>query len=95
MDNKYIKAGHTWNDPWEDKDITCEYQFRKPGRSEISRFNKEVSKSATNAQNNLLIGLVHDDDLQRLKEDLEKYPALLMSLSAWMLKSCGFSDLGN
>jgi hypothetical protein len=95
MDHKYIKAGHTWTDPWEDKEVACEYQFRRPNRSEIARFNREVSKSPDVAQNNLLISMVHPDDTGRLKSDIELYPALLPSLAVWALKSSGFSDLGN
>jgi hypothetical protein len=93
---KYIKVGHAWADPWDDdQEVRCEYRFRKPGRHEISRFNKEVSKSASVAQNNLLVGIVHPEDLNLLKADLEQYPGLLMSLTAWVLKACGFGDLGN
>jgi len=95
MEIKYVKAGHTWNDPWEGQDVTCEYQFRRPSRSEVGRFNREVSKSPDVAQNNLLISMVHPDDAARLKSDIELYPALLPSLAVWALKSSGFSDLGN
>jgi hypothetical protein len=92
---KYIKAGHTWNDPWEGKDVTCEYQFRRPNRSDISRFNREISKSPDVAQNNLLLGMVHSEDAEKLKADIEVYPALLPTLAAWALKSSGLTDLGN
>jgi len=92
---KYITAGHTWTDPWDDREVTCEYQFRRPAKSEISRFNKEVNKSPAVAQTNLLVAIVHPDDLERLKTDLDKYPALLASLAAWALRSSGLGDLGN
>ena len=93
---KYVKAGHTWVDPWNnDQEVTCEYQFRKPTRAEISRFQKEGPKSASLAQNNLLVSLVHPDEADRLKHDLNEYPALLTTLSGWVLKSSGFGDLGN
>lgn len=92
---KYIKVGHTWADPWEEREVTCEYQFRRPVRNEIGRFNRDVSKSPDLAQNNLLIGMVHPDDAARLKADIELYPALLPTLAMWALKSSGFSDLGN
>lgn len=96
MENsKYIKFGHTWVDPWAEKEVTCEYQFRRPTRSEIARFNREVGKSPDLAQNNLLLGMVHPDDQDRLKGDIELYPALMPSLAVWALKSSGFSDLGN
>ena len=93
---KYIEGSHTWEDPWNDnKEITCAYRFRKPFRSDISRFSKEAVKSPTSAQNNLLIGTVHPEDAGRLKADLEEHPALLVALGAWMLKASGFGDLGN
>ena len=93
---KYIEISHAWVDPWDDnQEVSCKYQFRKPSRSEINRFNKEVAKSASVAQNNLLMNIVHDEDRDRLKTDLEEYPGLLMSLAAWVLKACGFGDLGN
>lgn len=93
---KYVTAGHTWADPWnDDKEVTCEYQFRKPGRADIARFTKEGPKSVSMAQNNLLISLIHPDDAERLKRDLEEYPALLTTLSGWVMKGSGFGDMGN
>lgn len=91
----YASAGHSWFDPWLEKDVTCEYQFRKPSRAEINRFNKEVNKSSGAAQNNLVLALIHPDDASRLKADLESYPALLATLANWVLKASGLSDLGN
>ena len=93
---RYAKASHTWTDPWaDDKEVTCEYQFRRPSKSDISRFNKEVNKSPAVAQTNLLVNIVHPDDLDRMKTDLDKYPALLATLASWALKGSGLSDLGN
>ncbi len=93
---KYTAFSHSWFDPWKDEDITCEYNFRKPARSEVNRFNKEVQKSSTAAQRNLLVTVVEPGDKDRLLADLEEYPALTLTVVSWVLKSSGLSnDAGN
>lgn len=95
-DAQYTVSGHSWFDPWQDKEITCEYRFRKPKRTEINRFNKDVQKTASTAQQNLLITIVHPDDKTRLLADIEEHSALSLTLAGWALKASGLSnDLGN
>ncbi len=94
-DSEYAKVENTWFDPWKDREVSRVYRLRRPSRSDISRFNKEAGKSAGNAQNNLLMSLVHPEEKDGLKADLDLYPALMVTLASWALKASGLSDLGN
>lgn len=94
--DQYTTFSHSWFDPWKEKDISCDYRFRKPKQAEIRRFNKDVQKTASTAQTNLLITIIHPDDREKLQADMEEYPALALTCVGWALKASGLAnDLGN
>lgn len=92
---EYVAAGHSWFDPWKGAEVTCEYRFRRASKSELARFQKEVGKSSSAAQHNLVTAVIHPDDQARYLADAETYPGLQGTFAAWALKNSGFSDLGN
>ena len=95
-EKKYAAFSHTWNDPWEEKEITRDYRLAKPKREDINRFNKEVQKSPAVAQQNLVVATIHPDDKAACLADIEQWPGLLLTLANGLLKASGLSnDLGN
>ena len=95
-EKKYAAFSHAWFDPWENEEISREYRLAKPERADVNRFNKEVQKSASTAQQNLVVSLIHPDDKAACLADLERWPGLFLTLASGLLKASGLSgDLGN
>ena len=95
-EKKFVTLSHTWFTPFEDREITCAFRFTAAGRAEVSRFNKEVLKSASAAQQNLVVGVIHPEDKDGFLAEAEKYPGLMLTFSSQILKASGLAgDLGN
>lgn len=97
---RYAACSHTFTDPWqgdenEGLEVTVKYRLKKPSKAAIERFTKQGTKDLRNAQNNLILAIIHPDDKDKFRSDVAEYPGLLMSISEWVAKAAGFASLGN
>lgn len=96
QEEKYKELSHTFEDIWEEKEVTVKARFKKPSPIIIKRMQSMAAKDTARASTTLLIDCCHKDDLDSLKANLEKYPATATTLSSVILKACGVStELGN
>lgn len=99
MDNterKYATIPLSFNDIWEDKEVSFEFRFAKPSRLEMKRLQDTAVKNSSQASRNLLVSIVHPDDRESLLAAMDEYPGIATSYSTAVIKAVGLTaDLGN
>ncbi len=95
-EKKYADFTHSFNDPWDDKDVEIICRFAKPTKAQIKQLQDKATKNPTLASRNLLVGTVHPEDKDKLLSALDDYPGVVTSFSAAMIKGVGITaELGN
>lgn len=93
---KYAKFTHTWNDLWDETEVSITGRFSRPTKEQLKRMQNKAVKDSQGATQNLLMDIVHPDDREQLLADLAKYPGLVTTFGAAVIKAVGISaDLGN
>ncbi|MDL2288270.1 hypothetical protein LJC32_02695 [Oscillospiraceae bacterium OttesenSCG-928-F05] len=82
-------------EPEEDNFITLTYTFRKPTIGSYNRYVKSISQNAHKAAEAFLFDNIVEEDSNRLKKDLEEYPALALSASEKLLAMLGLAKSSN
>jgi len=65
------------------------FYFRKPGRSDLSRFTKEVTKDMMKATNNLVFGCLLFPSPDVLRKMAENKPGIVLALGGELQKIVG------
>ena len=97
---RYAAIPFTFNDLWaEDEDkreVSMNYRFAKPTKTQIKRLQDTASRNATQASRDLLLGTVHPEDKESLLAKMEEYPGITTSYATALVKAVGISaDVGN
>ncbi len=95
-EKKYATLTHTFNDMWEDnQEVTLEFRFAKPTKADMARFQSSATKNGTNANRELLLSLIHEEDKQKFIDACEEHAGLLITFINPILSSIGVSaELG-
>lgn len=94
-ESKYVEVEHSFLDRFEDEDVAFKFRFKKPSTPQANRVQKTALKNAGQAFRNLIMEVVHPDDLSGLKAALDDYPGLASTFGGGLMASIGFGDLGN
>lgn len=93
---KYARFTHTWEDPWEGKEVSVTGRFARPSKEQLKRLQNRAARDAHAASYNLIMDVVHTEDRQRLIADLSSYPGIVTTFGTALIKAMGISaDLGN
>lgn len=95
-EKKYVELAHSFTDMWADnQEKKLVFRFCKPTRADMARFQSTAAKSGLNANRELLLSIIHEEDKQRFMDALEEYPGIVISFINPILSSIGVSaDLG-
>lgn len=92
-EKKYVELKHTFTDMWADnQETTFTFRFCKPSKADMARFQSTVAKNGINANRELLLSIIHEDDKQAFLDSLEEYPGIAISFINPVLSSVGVSD---
>lgn len=92
---KYAEFNHSFNDPFEKKDMQFTYRFKRPSVMEASRAQSTMMKKPVEALKTLCTDCVHPDDKNKMLEDFKIYAGLNTTFGGALLTSAGFGELGN
>lgn len=87
---KVYQVGITIN-PDDDTNLEVNYIFKKPSTPSYDRYIKNASQSPSKALKNFILDNIVEEQLQKITEDLEEYPALTISLGEKLLNMLGLS----
>lgn len=76
----------------DDTDEEFTYLFRKPKPTSYDRYVKTISNSVTKASKSFVFDNIVDEQRQELKETVEEYPAITISLADKLLRMLGLAD---
>lgn len=76
----------------DDDNKEVEYFFRKPFTASFDRYIRTASKGMTKALKVFMQDNIVKEQEESLDEDLEKYPALALSVGQKLLEVLGYSD---
>lgn len=82
-------------EPDDNTEVELDYHFTKPATASYDRYVKTMSNSMTKASKAFILDNVINEDEERLKSDLEEYPALALSVSEKLLSMLGISKTTN
>lgn len=91
----YILLEHTFNDRFEDEEVTIRHHFKKPNRPQVSRAQKGANKDAMKSFGNFVTEIVHPDEKDALTANIKKYPGLAATFGNAIMGAVGVGDLGN
>ena len=93
---KYARFTHTWEDPWEGKEVSVTGLFARPSKDQLKRMQSRAARDPHSAGYALIMDVVHPEGRQQLIADLGIYPGIVTTFSAALIKAMGISaDLGN
>lgn len=69
-----------------------QYFFRRPSVASLNRYLKAMSKDATKAMETYLLDCVAQESEQALWDDLDEYPAMVISVGQKLLELQGLGD---
>ena len=93
---KYARFSHTWESPWDEKEISVSARFAKPNKEQLKRMQSRATKDSQAASYNLILDVVHSDDREKLIANLAEYPGTILTFATALVKAMGFSaELGN
>lgn len=93
---KYAEFTHSWFDPWEKNDIRISGRFARPTKEQLKRMQNKATRDPHSATYTLLVEIVHPDDREKLVSDLGKFPGVITTFGAAIIKAVGISaELGN
>lgn len=76
----------------DDNDEEFAFLFKKPKPASYDRYIKTISSSASKASKTFAFDNIIDEQRDGLKETLEEYPAMAISLSDKLLRMLGLAD---
>lgn len=76
----------------DDTEEEFEFLFRKPKPASYDRYVKTISNSASKASKTFAFDNIIDEQRDELKETLEEYPAMAISLADKLLRMLGLAD---
>lgn len=68
------------------------FLFKKPKSASYDRYVKTMSNSVTKASKSFAFDNIIDDQKDMLKETVEEYPAITISLADKLLRMLGLAD---
>lgn len=68
------------------------FLFRKPKPASYDRYVKTISNSVTKASKSFAFDNIIDEQREELKETVEEYPAITISLADKLLRMLGLAD---
>lgn len=77
--------------PDDDSEEEFDFIFRKPGTPSYDRYVKTSSTSGTRALKTFVLDNICEEQNQKLKDTLEEYPAMAISLGEKLLDMLGLS----
>ncbi len=69
------------------------YLFRKPKPASYDRYVKLISNSASKASKTFAFDNIVEEQKEQLRDDLEEYPAMAISLAGKLLSMLGLADI--
>lgn len=72
--------------------VELSYRFKEPTPIQFNRYVKELSKDTIKAAKNLVLSNIFAEDKEKLQEDLEKYPGLLLTITPKFMAMMGVTD---
>lgn len=91
----YIPLEYTFNDRFEDEEVTIKHHFKKPTRPQVSRAQKGANKDAMKSFGNFVTEIVHPGEKEALAANIKKYPGLAATFGNAIMGAVGVGDLGN
>lgn len=76
----------------DETEIEYTYLFKRPGTQSYDRYVKTMSNSATKASKAFVLDNIVDELRDKLKTDLEEYPAMAINISGKLLGVLGLAD---
>lgn len=76
----------------DDTEEEFTFLFRKPKPSSYDRYVKTISNSASKASKTFSFDNIIDEQRDELKDTLEEYPAMAISLADKLLRMLGLAD---
>lgn len=76
----------------DDTDIEVTFLFKRPSTGSYDRYIKTVSTSVTKGSKAFVMDNIIEEQRAKLKETLEDYPALAISISGKLLSMLGMAD---
>ena len=76
----------------DDTDEEFTYLFRKPKPASYDRYVKTISNSVTKASKSFVFDNIIDEQRDQLKQTVEEYPAITISLADKLLRMLGLAD---
>lgn len=75
----------------DENEIVFDFIFRKPNTASYDRYAKTAATSNTRALNTFILDNICEEQYDYLKETLEEYPAMSLSLGEKLLNMLGLS----
>lgn len=82
-------------EPDDETEISREYFFKRPTTASFDRYAKTSSKVGLKALKVFMLDSIVEESREQLENDLEKYPAMVLSLGEKLLTMMGFSQQVN
>ncbi|MBT9692619.1 hypothetical protein DXA20_12930 [Roseburia sp. AM59-24XD] len=76
----------------DDTEEEFTFLFRKPKPASYDRYVKTISNSASKASKTFAFDNIIDEQRDELKDTLEEYPAMAISLADKLLRMLGLAD---
>ena len=76
----------------DETEVEYTYLFKRPGTQSYDRYVKTMSNSATKASKAFVLDNIVDELRDKLKADLEEYPAMAINISGKLLSVLGLAD---
>lgn len=76
----------------DDTEEAFEFLFRKPKAASYDRYVKTMSNSVTKASKSFTSDNIIDEHRELLKDTMEEYPAITISLADKLLRMLGLAD---
>lgn len=76
----------------DETEVEYTYLFKRPGTQSYDRYVKTMSNSATKASKAFALDNIVDELRDKLKTDLEEYPAMAINISGKLLGVLGLAD---
>ena len=76
----------------DDSEEEFTYLFRKPKPASYDRYVKTISNSVTKASKSFVFDNIIDEQRDELRETVEEYPAITISLADKLLRMLGLAD---
>lgn len=72
--------------------IELGYRFNEPTPIQFNRYVKELAKDTLKAAKNLVLSNIFPEDKEKLLDDMEKYPGLLLTITPKFMGMMGVTD---